>query len=163
MRVRLFGLLLGSFAGFWFCAQLVSQAPFARDDWSFTAPWPLGWRALAAALGVAGYGILIRLTWWTAGPLAPARSDPRRFLAPHAAGALALVASAALRPGDGSALEMVLAVGVAPLGYVWAVTRPSLTGDATGAVAPSWLWTMAGLTGLAVYAAVFGRGVGPLA
>ena len=84
----------------------------------------------------------------------------RRFLAPYVACALALVACAALRPGDGSALEAGLTVGLAPLGYAWAVTRPSLAQGDAGRLARSWPWIGAAVAGLVIYGAVFGPGVG---
>jgi hypothetical protein len=162
-RLRLLGLLLGSFAGFWFCAQLTNQVLLGRDDWSYAAGWPIKRRILVAAAGVAGYGLLIRLIWRLASLIAGGRADQRRFLVPHAAGALAQILCAALRPNDGSAAEMALAVGVAPLGYVWAVTRPLRFSTGTEPLARSWTWVVIGLAALTIYAAVLGRGVGSLA
>ena len=161
--LRLFGLLLGSYAGFWFCAQLVSQVLLRQDDWSFTARWAIGWRILLISAAVAGYGVLIRVIRRLAGLIAWGRADRKRFLLPHAAGALAMVSCAALRPDDGSAVEMALTVAVAPLGYVWAVTRPFPTSERHKRPLRSWPWVLAGLTTLTVYGFVFGPGIGPLA
>jgi hypothetical protein len=163
LRVRLFGLLLGSFAGFWFFAQLVVHVTLGRDDWSVAAGWSGNWRAAAVAGGVIGYGVMLRLTWRLAERIGRGPRDRRRFLVPHAAGALGLIACAALRPSDGSALEMTLTLAVAPLGFVWAVTRPLPPLDTAASVERSWPWTMAGMAALIAYAGVFGFGVGQLA
>jgi hypothetical protein len=163
LRLRLLGLLLGSFAGFWFFAQLVSQVFLGRDDWSVAAGWPGGWRAAAAAGGVMGYGALVRLTWRLAERIGRGPRDRRRFLLPYAAGAVGLIACAALRPSDGSALEMTLTLAVAPSGFVWAVTRPLPEMEMATVVQRSWTWIAVGLAALIAYAGVFGFGVGRLA
>jgi hypothetical protein len=104
LRVRLFGLLLGSFGLFWFAAQLVSQVFPGLDDWQVAATWPLELRVAAVSSGVVIYGSMVRLAWWLAGRIGRGPFGWRRFLVPYAAGALALVACASLRPNDGSAL-----------------------------------------------------------
>lgn len=163
LRTRLFGLLLSTFAVFWFCTQLVGQAISGRDDWAVAVHWPWGWRVAAALAGVAAYGAMVRLAWLSVGRIGRGPRAPRRFLVPYATGALALIACAAFRPSDGSALETALTVGLAPLGYAWAVTRPSLAQGDVSPLARSWPWIVAAAVGLVLYATVFGPGVGRLA
>jgi hypothetical protein len=163
LRARLFGLVLGSFALFWFSGQMASQAISGLDDWQIAADWPLELRLAAVSVGILVYVGTVFLVWRLAKLLGPGTSRWRRFLAPYAAGALALVACASLRPNDGSALETVRAVGLAPLGYLWAVTRPTV-GQGTGTeVARSWPWIVVGLVGLAFYGATLGLGLGRMA
>ena len=163
LRLRLFGLLLGSFGLFWFLAQMVIQTISGVDDWETAATWPMVFRIAAVTLGIVLYGSVVRLAWWLAGRIGPGPTGWRRFLAPFAAGALALVACASLRPDDGSALETVRAVGLAPLGYLWAVTRPSVATSIDGEVARSWFWIVSGLVGFTLYAMAFGPGLGRMA
>jgi hypothetical protein len=163
LRVRLFGLLLGSFGLFWFSAQMVSQTVSGMDDWQIAATWPMGLRVAAVTSGVVVYGSMVRLAWWLARSIGRGPSGWRRLLTPYAAGALGLVACASLRPNDGSALETVRAVGLAPLGYLWAVTRPSMANSTSGHIDRSWPWIISGLVGLVLYAIAFGRGLGRMA
>lgn len=166
VRVRLFGLMLGAFALFWFSAQLVDDAISGGDDWggfATAAHWPRAWRTAAALAGVAAYVAAIRLVWRLAHDIGGGARGRRRFLIPYGVGALALIACAALRPNDGSALETAGAVGLAPLGYAWAVTRRSLERGIGVGVARSWWWIAAGVTALAIYASLFGPGVGRFA
>ena len=163
LRVRLFGLLLGSFGLFWFSAQMVSQTICGIDDWQIAATWPIGLRVAAVTSGVVVYGSMVRLAWWLARSISRGPSRWRRFLTPYAAGVLGLVACASLRLNDGSALETVRAVGLAPLGYLWAVTRPSMANSTNGHIDRSWPWIISGLVGLVLYAIAFGPGLGRMA
>jgi hypothetical protein len=166
LRARLFGMVLGSFALFWFSAQLVSDAVSAPGDWgsaAVSARWPEGWRVLAATAGVAAYVATMHVIALLAMKIGRGAQSTRRFLVPYLAGALALIACAALRPDDGSALETARAVALAPLGYVWAVLRPSRVQGSGPAAAGSWPWIVAGVTALLIYAALFGPGLGRLA
>ena len=166
VRARLFGLVLGAFALFWFFGQLVSDGLLARDDWNAAATewgWPWFWRFMAVCGGVLGYAVTVRLVWTIARGLNLRPRPWRTLVIPYVAGALALIACAAIRPDDGSASEIARAVGVAPLGYLYAVTRPSLAGDGANRVARSWAWITTAAVSLAAYAAVFGPGLGRLA
>lgn len=165
VRARIFGLMLGSFALFWFAAQLVSDAFKAREDWvgaAAGAGLPNEWRPVAAITGIVVYGTVVRWVLGRALDIGGGAQSKRRFLVPYAAGVVALVACAALRPADGSALEAAGAVGLAPLGYVWAVTRLGV-GRTEDNLKRSSAWIVTALICLVIYAALFGPGVGRLA
>lgn len=163
LRARLFGLMLGSFAVFWFSAQLATQGLSGLDDWRVATTWLAGWRVAAMAAGVVIYGAAVFVTWSLASKIGRGQQVGPRFLVPYVAGALALVLCAALRWTDGSAWETVRAVGIAPLGFVWAVTRRS-AGHADGShVRRSWGWIVVGLAGFTLYTLIFGPGVGTTA
>ena len=166
LQARLFGMVLGSFALFWFSAQLVSEAISRPDDWGGApdaAQWPAAWRGLAATAGIAAYLATMHVISLLAMQIGRGARGRRRFLIPYLAGALALIACAALRPSDGSALETAKAVALAPLGYAWAVLRPSLAQGSGPGAARSWPWIVAGVTGLLIYAVLLGPGLGPFA
>jgi hypothetical protein len=166
VRARLFGLMLGAFALFWFSTQLLSDAGKQREDWvgvAAAAHWPEVWRVVAVLAGLLAYAAVLRLVWHLVNDIGAGAQARRRFLTPYAVGAVALVACAALRPRDGSAMETAQVFGLAPLGFVWAATRPSLASGSGANVARSWPWIAAAVSGLVIYAALFGRGVGRLA
>jgi hypothetical protein len=159
-------MVLGSFALFWFSAQLVSDAILQNEDWgsaAVAARWPAEWRGLAATAGIAAYLGAMYVLARLAMQIGPGTGGRRRFLIPYVAGAAALIACAALRPNDGSALETAKAAALAPLGYVWAVLRPSLREGSQAALIRSRAWILSAITGLLIYAALFGLGVGRLA
>ncbi|HEX8569060.1 MAG TPA: hypothetical protein VF699_03935 [Caulobacteraceae bacterium] len=166
IRARLAGLLLGSFALLWFSAQLVVNGLSATGDWggaALQAAWPTVWRPVAVLAGVIGYAALMRIAWLLARSIDPGVQPRRRFLVPYMAGALAVIACAALRTGDGSALEAARAVGLAPLGYLFVHARTWQAPRSAGPVASSWPWIMGATAALAIYAAIFGPGLGRLA
>jgi hypothetical protein len=161
VRARLFGLLMGSLAAFWFSAQLTTQIWSGLDDWRVAANWPWIWRAGGILTGVGCYVITMRVARSLAGKIGRGRSAWRRFLVPYAAGALTLVACASLRQSDGSVLETFRAIVLAPLGWLWAVTRATVPdGEPRLIVRSSWAWIASGLAAIALFAAVFGQGIG---
>jgi hypothetical protein len=166
VRARLFGMVLSSFALFWFSAQLVSDAIFRTEDWgsaALRAQWPPEWRGLAAGAGMAAYLATMYFMSRLAMQIGRGAGGRRRFLIPYVAGAAALIACASFRFEDGSTLETAKAVALAPLGYAWAVLRPSLVQGSDLGLARSWAWIVTGVAGLLAYGSVFGPGVGRLA
>ncbi len=128
-EMRVFLLLTGGLALFWFFSQLVVNGLTGSGDWSFAAgqlAWPSSWRVVAVAVGALGYDLTRRGLTRGMRTLS-AGGDPagerRRFLVPWAAGMIALTASAALFAGDrlGGIRDTALTLGLAPLGLVLAL------------------------------------------
>lgn len=128
-EMRVFLLLSGGLALFWFFSQLVVNGLTGSGDWSFAAgqlACPSSWRLFAVAVGAVGYDLTRRgltrgmLTLSAGGDPA---GDRRRFLVPWAAGMIALTASAALFAGDrlGGIRDTALTLGLAPLGLALAL------------------------------------------
>jgi hypothetical protein len=166
---RLFLILFGAINLFWLFGQMVYCAALGKDDWAFVAlqmGWSWVWRPIAAAIGVAGYALALRQsTAALAKTGAPTR--PAIRLAYIAAVASAVIAGLMWRPEPvRSAIEGFLAVGLAPLGLLIAVTR---TGRAQAAIAVhlpitrSWWWIAVGVMVFGVFLFTQGLGLGPLA
>ncbi len=160
--IRLFLLSLGATALFWFFAQLARDTMGAVDDWAFTRASP--WRWPLAVVGVAGYWLVLRAV---TREMRAIGGGARRFLIPYAAGALSAAVAGAFWEGHrlASATEGVLAVGIASLGYVYAL-RLALRGPAA-AKAPAapgvWPWIVVSAPAYAVFVLIVGRGLGRLA
>ena len=166
---RLFLILFGGFNLFWFFAQLVYCALLGKGDWAFVAlqmGWSWVWRPIAAVIGVAGYALALRQT--SAALAETGAPTPAAIrLAYVAAVASAVIAGLMWRPEPvRSAIEGFLAVGLAPLGLLIAVTR---TGRAQAAIAVqlpvtrSWWWIAVGVMVFGVFLLTQGLGLGPLA
>jgi hypothetical protein len=166
---RLFLILFGAFNLFWLFGQMVYCALLSIDDWAIVAlrmGWSSVWRPVAAAIGVAGYATAIGLS---TAALAKAGA-PRRHaihLAYIAAAASTVIAGLMWRPEPvKSAIEGLLAMGVAPVGLLIAAT---LAGHVHGAIsthipiARSWYWIAAGAVVFGIFLFTQGQGLGPLA
>jgi len=166
--VYLILLMFGAISLFWLAAQLVAHAAFNRDDWHFIAlrnHWPWGWRPVFMIVGVMAYALVMR---WTLILLrdaaAPGSQAIRR--AYLASAASAGVAGLMWSPEPArSAVEGLLALGVAPLGLlvVAELARPGRAQAGTRAIARSWCLMAISLVVFAGFVLVQGRGVGPLA
>jgi hypothetical protein len=164
---RLFLTTCAAIGLFWFFGQLARDAALAVDDWAFAARRaPLGWAL--AALGVLGYAVSVRLLAEPTRALAAGarRATLRRLLVPWVAAVASAVLAGALWRGDrlGGAWEGVVALGVAPLGYLLDVRRAARTaGPAPAAIPRSWPWILAAAAAYATFALTQGLGIGPLA
>jgi len=159
---RLFLLVLGAFALFWFFGQLARDGLMRRDDWAFAVTGTAASLAFGA-VGIAGYIGTMRLVRRLA---AAEGVSFRALLTPYLAGAIsAAVAGAAWRGGGlAGAREGLLTLGLAPLGYVWAVWRGSAaTGGPAPAISRSWLWVVAATVVFVLFVVLQGRGLGRLA
>jgi hypothetical protein len=148
---------------------MVYCALLGKDDWAFVAlqmGWSWVWRPITAGIGVAGYALALRQSTAALGKTdAPTPAAIR--LAYIAAVASAVIAGLMWRPEPvRSAIEGFLAVGLAPLGLLIAVTR---TGRAQAAIAVqlpvtrSWWWIAVGVMVFGVFLFTQGLGLGPLA
>jgi len=164
--LKLFLLTLGGMALLWVWAQMVREAIDGSDDWGHVAAdlaWPARWHLIACAIGVIGYVVTVRVIGRMAGPLTG--GHPMRLLIPYLVATASAVALGALWHGAraGSALDGLLSFGVAPLGYLLALRRPTRGADVAGTIernivllsCVAVLWTLFALT--------IARGVGRLA
>jgi len=166
---RLFLILFGAFNLLWLFAQMTYCALLDNDDWHFVAlhlGWSWVWRPIVAALGIAGYVLVVRRsTAALAKPGAPAHKAIR--LAYIAAVASAVIAGLMWHPERiRSAIEGFLAVGLAPLGLLIAATRAGRANAATAVHPPitrSWWWIAAGVMVFGIFLFTQGLGLGPLA
>jgi hypothetical protein len=166
---RLFLILFGAFNLFWLFGQMAYCALLSIDDWAIVAlrtGWSWVWRPIAAAIGVAGYATAIRLsTVALTKPGAPRRHAIQ--LAYIAAAASTVIAGLMWRPEPvKSAIEGLLAVGVAPVGLLIAATlagRAQETISADLVIARSWCWIAAGAMVFGIFLFTQGQGLGPLA
>lgn len=173
---RLFMLMTGAIALFWFFGQLGAAAFKPKDDFVFAAQglgWPSYWRLIGLPVAVAGYGGTVALTTAFARPLvadAPAGAGGRRLLAPYLAASLSAIVAGALWRGDrlGSALDDLLSVGVSSLGYVGAARIALRGGGAPPAtagpgIARNWIWLIGVAAAYLAFLLTLGLGVGRLA
>lgn len=123
----------------------------------------MGWRVAALIAGLAIYWAMVRLAQSLAETIGSGSSGRIRFLVPYGAGALMLVACAAIRWDDGSALEAAKVGGLASVGYVWAVARARMPHSPDAQVERSRAWIVIGVTAVILYSALFGPGIGRLA
>jgi hypothetical protein len=167
--MRLFLILFGAINLFWLFGQMVYCALLGRDDWAFVAlqmGWSWVWRPIAAGIGVAGYALALRQTSAALAETgAPTPAAMR--LAYIAAVASAVIAGLMWRPEPvRSAIEGFLAVGLAPLGLLIAVTRAGRAQAAIAVQPPiirSRWWIAVGVIVFAVFLLTQGLGLGPLA
>lgn len=158
--LRLFLLTTAAISLLWVFGQLVRDAALAADDWAFTARSPaLRWSHVA--IGAAGYALTVRLLVRPARALAG--GDVRRLVVPWAVGALSAALAGALWSGhrlDG-VRDSLLAVALAPLGYLLTIRSAVRSGEPPAPIGRSWPWILAAV---AVYAAfAFSLGLGRLA
>jgi hypothetical protein len=166
---RLLLIVFGAFNLFWLFGQMIYCALLSIDDWAFVAlrmGWSWVWRPVAAAIGVAGYATAIGLsTAALAKPGAPRRHAIQ--LAYIAAAASAVIAGLMWRPEPiKSAIEGLLAVGVAPVGLLIAATLAVRAHGAIPAhlpIARSWCWIAIGVVVFAIFLFTQGQGLGPMA
>jgi hypothetical protein len=159
--------LFTAFSLFWFSGQLIFDAVKNHGDWAFVArdlQWPSWWRLGAVALGVALYGTTIRLIVRTLRGQGPLRSNAIRM--GYAAGACS-AAVAGLMWGAmpiRSAVEGVLALGIAPLGllFIASAMRRHSSVDIVSAQRSTFLLTLSSVLFLA-FLLTQGRGLGHLA
>jgi hypothetical protein len=142
----------------WFSGQLIYSAALDRDDWHYVAKglhWPAAWRVAAIAIGVGLYwGSLRFLRGWTLD-----RSTLRRSYA-AAAGSAALAGLFWSKAPFASAWEGVLAVGVAPLGFLFSAVRRSPPRNTLAALPRSWEWVGVSSVLYVLFLAVEARGIG---
>ena len=145
----------------WFSGQLIYSAALDRDDWHYVAKglhWPAPWRVIAIAISVGIYwGSLRFLRGWILD-----RSTLRRTYA-AAAGSAALAGLFWSKAPFASAWEGILAVGVAPLGFLFSAMRRSPPGGASAALPRSWRWVGLSSVLYILFLAVDARGIGRLA
>jgi hypothetical protein len=166
-HLRLFLVMVAGVNLLWFSAQLVSCAVLDRDDWSFVAlqlRWPAWWRMLALPIGIAAYGAGMRLH---ASQMIGLRQRTLRIAYAAAAGSAVVAGLAWAHAPIRSAFEGFLTVGVAPSGLLIVAARHNLgarSSETAGrALSRFWAWIIFALTSFAVFVAVQGRGIGPLA
>lgn len=164
-RARLFLLLTGAVALFWFFGQMARDAALGVDDWAQIAVGSV-WRWPLVALGVAGYAVTLGIAISVARSLAAATpgGTRRRLLVPYGAALVAAVAAGLLWHGDrlGAAKEELLTMGLAPLGYLWAARVAVRHPQASPPVARSWPWIAAAVIAFAAFALTQGLGLGRL-
>jgi len=165
----LFLVLFGAFNLFWLFGQMVYCALLNIDDWAFVAQrmgWSWIWHPIVAAISVAGYATTIRLS---AVALARMGAPGRRAVQlAYIAGAVSTVIAGLMwRPEPiRSAIEGLLALGLAPVGVLLAVGLANRTRDVISAhppVARSWRWIAAGVVVFGVFLLTQSQGLGPLA
>lgn len=166
---RLFLILFGAFNLLWLFAQMTYCALLGKGDWAFVAlqmGWSWVWRPIVAAIGIAGYVLVVRQS---TAALAKSGSPTHQAirLAYIAAVASAVIAGLMWHPERvRSAIEGFLAVGLAPLGLLVAATRAGRADAATAVHPPithSWWWIAAGVMVFGVFLFTQGLGLGPLA
>lgn len=172
-EMRLFLLLMGGLALFWFFAQLVVDGMAATDDWNFAAGqlgWPASWRVLAVGVGIAGYDLTRRGLTRGMRTLSTGQDpagDRRRILVPWLSGLVAVTASAALFAADrtGGIRDTVLTLGVMPLGLWLAVVLAARFGPTGESPAPPtprrWTWIAVAAVAYVAYCLIIARGLGP--
>jgi hypothetical protein len=172
-ETRLFLLLTGGLALFWFFAQLVVDGLAATDDWNFAAGqlgWPPSWRVFAVGAGILGYDLTRRGLTRGMRTLSTGQdraADRRRILVPWLTGMVAVSASAALFAGDrpGGIRDTVLTLGAMPLGLSLAVVlaaRFGPTGESPPLPTPRrWSWIAAAVAAYVAFCLIIARGLGP--
>lgn len=166
---RLFLILFGALNLLWLFAQMTYCAVLGKDDWGFVAlqmGWPWVWRPILAAIGIAGYVLVVRQS--TAALAESGSPTPQAIrLAYIAAVASAVIGGLMWAPLPiRSAIEGFLAVGLAPLGLLFAAARAGRAHGATAVHPPitrSWWWIAVGVTVFGVFLFTQGLGLGPLA
>lgn len=163
--VRLFLFVLGAMGLLWFWGQLIREAIDGSDDWGHVAAdlhWSAGWHPVALSVGLIGYIVTTRVSLRIGGQLASGR--PMRLLVPYLAAVMSAVLLAAIWHGDrmGSALDALLAFGVAPFGYLLVIRRVAQGVPVSGAIErnPILLGSIAVVWG--TFALTIARGVGRL-
>lgn len=164
----LFAYALGIQMMLWVFAQMVREGIDGSDDWGHVARalgWPPAWQLAAIAIGSIGYGATIRIAATLGTPLASGR--PARLLVPYASTCMFAVVFGALWHGDraASALDGFLSFGVAPLGYLLAisvVTRARTTPD-SAAIGRNSMWLLVVIVIGCSFALTIAQGVGRLA
>jgi hypothetical protein len=160
---RLFLFLISGLNLFWFAGHLAYSSALDRDDWPALFRWLGGspaWRFAGVAAGTGAYlGALRLLKRQTTG------IGGRSLRIAYLGGALsAAAAGLAWAPEPvGSALNGVLALGVAPLGLLRLARRAEVTEDGGQGMVRSWAWTVAGIVVYAVFVLLQARGLGALA
>jgi hypothetical protein len=165
---RLFLLTTGAIALFWYFGQLAESAVIGAGDWGFAAKaldWPAFWRPVAVVLGVGGYLLTVALATREARVLAGGDGAARRLLVPYLAAAASAVIAGALWDNDraGSTWEGLLAVGIAPLGYLWAVRFALRTPGGEAVIPRSWPWIVVAAALFLAFCLTAGLGLGRLA
>jgi hypothetical protein len=168
---RLFLVLLFGLNLLWFAGQTLYSGLFDREDLALLAhalQWPVLWRIVAVAVGIVLYRFgTLTVTRWV-GEFFPPGAATRTALRTAYVGSLATGVLMALAwPKDpwGSAHDVLLALGVAPLGLWFAVReRPAASEPAAAAELPrsSPSWMLLAVVLLAIFALTMGRGMGPL-
>jgi hypothetical protein len=164
----LFVYALGIQMMLWVFAQMVRECIDGSDDWGHAARalgWPPAWHLAAIAIGLIGYGATIRIAVTLGTPLACGR--PARLLVPYASTCMFAVVFGALWPGDraASALDGFLSFGVAPSGYLLAISviaRARTTPD-SAAIGRSSMWLLVISAIGCIFALTIAQGVGRLA
>jgi hypothetical protein len=165
----LFLILFGAFNLFWLSGQMAHCALLSIDDWAFVARqrgWSSIWRPIVGAIGVAGYATTIRLS---AVALTRTGAPGRRPVQlAYMAGAISTVIAALMwRPEPiKSAIDGLLAIGVAPIGLLLAASLANRDDDVIPARLPigrSWSWIAAGAIVFGVFLLTQSQGLGPLA
>ena len=161
----LFAYALGVQMMFWVFAQMVREGIDGSDDWGHVAHdlgWPPEWRLAAIAIGVIGYGVIIRIAAILGTSLAQGR--PARLLIPYVSTCIFAVVFGALWHGDraASALDGFLSFGVAPLGYLLAIRVVARAGTMSDppAIGRSSVWLAVSAIVVCVFALTIARGVG---
>jgi hypothetical protein len=172
---RLFLVMLGGINLFWFAGQMMYSAALETEDLWFVAralAWPRSWRVLASVIGVAAYAIGIHeLARAARALIVPGQRSAalrRRIGVAYLGAAASAVIAGLLWAGDplGSALNGLLAVGVAPIAFWLVVMRAQRLGpcqDETKPIARSTFWLIVSLAIFLAFAATQGRGIGPSA
>ncbi|MET0274213.1 MAG: hypothetical protein ABW360_14595 [Phenylobacterium sp.] len=165
---RLFLLMTGAIALFWYFGQLAQSAAVNTGDWAFAAQalgWPGFWRPVAVVLGVGGYLLTVALATREARVLAGGPGAAWRLRVPYLAAVVAAVIAGALWDKDrvGSVWENLLAVGIAPLGYLWAVRVALRTPSGEAAIPRSWPWIVVSAALFTAFCLTAGLGLGRLA
>jgi hypothetical protein len=124
--LRLYLFNFGTLALLWVCGQAIEEAFDGSDDWGHVATdlgWSNSWHLIAGAMGVLGYGAILRIASKLGKVIAGDR--PMRLLLPHAAAIASAIVLGTLWHGDrtGSALDGFLSFGLAPVGYLLVARR----------------------------------------
>jgi hypothetical protein len=162
VTARVFLLTLSAITLFWFFGQLARDAAFGTDDWAFASLGVRRWTLVV--IGVLGYIATLRLCVGAARAIG---GGWRRFLIPYAAAAGSAVIAGLLWRGhvQRAALEGLLTLGLAPVGYLWAL-RAALRRPANiepEVVRGDGPWIAAAIVVYTAFLLTMARGLGPLA
>jgi hypothetical protein len=167
-RSPLFRLVLFTAASmllFWFFAQMVEEAIDGRDDWGHVARdlhWSKAWHLAAAAVGVAGYALTLRLLKGVVGGVVQGRRT--RLLVPYLGAALSAPIFGALWHGAplASAFDGFLTFAVAPFGHLLLLSSVERKDPASEPIVRSHTFVGSTLAAIVVFAVVVAPGMGRL-
>jgi hypothetical protein len=169
---RLFLVLLFGLNLLWFAGQTLYSGLLDREDLALLAHalhWPILWRIVAVIIGIVLYRFGTQtLRRWLAEffpPGAATRTALRAAYLGSLATGLVMAIAWQKDPGE-SARDVLLALGVAPLGLWFAAgdaTRGHRPDETPALPGPSPKWMVTAVVLLAIFGLTIARGLGPLA